>query len=58
MPRPSLGTCDSFEPAYLRLLASGELDERARIASSHLESCDLCARHCTVNRNEGTRGAA
>jgi putative pyruvate formate lyase activating enzyme len=58
MPRPSLGTCDSFEPAYLRLLASGELDERARIASSHLESCELCARQCTVNRNEGTRGAA
>ena len=47
-----------FEPAYVRLLASGELDERARIASRHLESCDLCARYCWVNRKESTRGAA
>jgi uncharacterized Fe-S radical SAM superfamily protein PflX len=46
-----------FEPAYVRLLASGELDERARIASRHLESCDLCARSCRANRKESTRGA-
>jgi putative pyruvate formate lyase activating enzyme len=46
-----------FEPAYLRLLATGELDERARLASHHLESCDLCARHCRVNRKETIRGA-
>ncbi|WP_248360581.1 radical SAM protein [Anaeromyxobacter oryzae] len=45
------------EPAYVRLLASGELDERARIASRHLESCDLCGRHCRVNRKESARGA-
>ncbi len=55
--RASANTCD-FEPAYLRLLASGELDERARIASRHLQSCDLCARHCRVNRNDSIRGAA
>ncbi len=48
----------AFEPAYLRLLASGELDERARIASRHLESCDLCANRCRVNRRDTTRGAA
>ncbi len=47
-----------FEPAYLRLLASGELDERVRIASRHLESCDLCARQCRVDRTDSTRGAA
>ncbi len=46
-----------FEPAYLRLLASGELDERARAASAHLESCDLCARRCGVNRKVSSRGA-
>jgi putative pyruvate formate lyase activating enzyme len=43
--------------AYLRLLGSGELDERARLASRHLESCDLCARRCRVNRKESLRGA-
>jgi putative pyruvate formate lyase activating enzyme len=52
-PRPA----DAFEPAYLRLLASGELDERARAASRHLDSCDLCAQRCGVNRNESDRGA-
>ena len=46
-----------FEPAYLRLHASGELDERARAASRHLEACDLCPRRCGVNRKESTRGA-
>jgi putative pyruvate formate lyase activating enzyme len=46
-----------FEPAYLRLLRSGELAERARLARAHLEDCDLCARYCRVNRLEGTRGA-
>ncbi|WP_242344965.1 radical SAM protein [Anaeromyxobacter terrae] len=46
-----------FEPSYLRLLASGELDERALIASSHLECCDLCARYCRVNRKVSVRGA-
>jgi putative pyruvate formate lyase activating enzyme len=47
-----------LEPAYLRLLVSGELDERARIASRRLESCDLCGRQCRVNRNESVHGAA
>jgi len=46
-----------FEPAYVRLLATGELDERARRAAQHLTACDLCARHCRVNRLESTRGA-
>ncbi len=46
-----------FRPAYLDLLASGELDARARIASRHLESCDLCARRCRVDRRRSLRGA-
>ncbi len=45
-----------FEPAYLRLLRSGELAARARLAGKHLEDCDLCARYCRVNRLESTRG--
>ncbi len=46
-----------FEPAYLRLLHSGELAERARLARQHLENCDLCARYCRVNRRQSIRGA-
>ncbi len=47
----------AFEPAYRRLLRSGELSRRARLAREHLRSCDLCARYCRVNRLETTRGA-
>jgi putative pyruvate formate lyase activating enzyme len=47
----------AFEAAYLRLLRSGELAERARRARQHLEDCDLCARYCRVNRRQSIRGA-
>lgn len=47
----------SPDPAYLRLLKSGELSERVRLARRHLENCDLCARYCRVNRLESSRGA-
>jgi len=46
-----------FEPAYLRLLASGELERRVGQAWRHLEDCDLCARYCRVNRRLTTDGA-
>jgi putative pyruvate formate lyase activating enzyme len=46
-----------FEPAYLRLLAAGELRARATEARRHLESCGLCANHCGVNRLAVTVGA-
>ncbi len=42
----------SFRPAYLSLLEEGVLDARAAEAIRHLESCDLCARYCRVNRLE------
>jgi len=41
-----------FEPTYLRLLSSGELRSRAEEARDHLQACDLCARHCGVDRRE------
>ncbi|MCX6069301.1 MAG: radical SAM protein [Chloroflexi bacterium] len=41
-----------FEPAYLRLLPSGELHARAEAAREHLTACDLCARRCGMNRFE------
>jgi putative pyruvate formate lyase activating enzyme len=45
-----------FEPAYLSLLHSGELQERARQAYEHLACCDLCAWECRVNRSAGVFG--
>jgi putative pyruvate formate lyase activating enzyme len=48
---------DRFEPGYLALHRSGELETRAREADRHLEACDLCARYCRVNRKTGVRGA-
>jgi putative pyruvate formate lyase activating enzyme len=47
-----------FEPAYLKLARSGELKKRVRLAKKRMESCDLCARYCRVNRYETVRGAA
>jgi putative pyruvate formate lyase activating enzyme len=41
-----------FQPAYLKLYASGELAIRANRARQHLKYCDLCARYCRVNRTE------
>jgi putative pyruvate formate lyase activating enzyme len=46
-----------FEPSYLRLLAGGELSRRVERAWQQLESCDLCARYCQVNRRLTIAGA-
>ncbi len=46
-----------FEAAYRRLLGTGELAERARLAARHLEDCDLCARYCLIDRRQTIRGA-
>ena len=43
--------------AYLKLARSGELAERARLAWSRLEDCDLCARYCRVERLRTIKGA-
>ena len=48
---------DEFEPAWMALYRSGELESRARIADKHLEDCDLCARYCHVNRKQTLDGA-
>ncbi|NJK27497.1 MAG: hypothetical protein HC925_01530 [Coleofasciculaceae cyanobacterium SM2_3_26] len=44
-------------PAYLRLLGSGALVRRVELAQQYLKLCNLCPRHCLVNRYETTRGA-
>ena len=48
---------DHDAPAYLALLETGELAQRAERAFSRLENCDLCARYCRVNRRTSTKGA-
>lgn len=44
-------------PAYLDLLETGELARRAQEADGRLAACDLCARHCRVDRHRTIRGA-
>lgn len=40
----------AFEPAYLSMLRSGELERRAAQSQAHLACCDLCAWECKVDR--------
>jgi putative pyruvate formate lyase activating enzyme len=47
----------TFEPAYFRLRANGELTTRADAAWQHLRDCDLCARYCHIDRLRGIKGA-
>jgi putative pyruvate formate lyase activating enzyme len=39
-----------------KLFASGDLEQRARQARESLQSCELCPRHCRVNRLEEELG--
>ncbi len=39
-----------FEPAYLRLYESGELQRRVERAAQLLQSCTACPRNCRVDR--------
>jgi putative pyruvate formate lyase activating enzyme len=48
---------ERFEPAYLKLLRSGELKRRVAEAYARLEACDICARECGTNRRESAEGA-
>ncbi len=41
-----------FEPAYVRLYESGELERRVERALAKLADCRLCPRDCGVNRLE------
>jgi len=47
----------AFVPAYARLLESGELARRVEEAWRRLGDCDLCARHCRVDRRSTIDGA-
>jgi len=41
-----------FQPAYLGLWRSGELEHRVRLGLEKLADCTLCPRNCHVNRIE------
>lgn len=45
-----------YEPVYLQLLRSGELQQRVVQAYQHLECCDVCAWECRANRLAGKLG--
>jgi putative pyruvate formate lyase activating enzyme len=45
-----------FEPSYLSLYRSGELEHRAERLGAKLVSCDICPRKCGVNRWKGEQG--
>ena len=45
-----------FEPSYIKLLQSGELEKRVATAWNVLESCTMCPSNCAVNRLEGELG--
>ncbi len=46
----------TFEPAYLKLARTGELEARARALREIYRSCRLCPRQCGVNRLQGEKG--
>ncbi|MCS7043522.1 MAG: radical SAM protein [Bryobacteraceae bacterium] len=46
----------AFEPAYLRLARTGELDQRVQALREIYRSCRLCPRQCGVNRLKGELG--
>ena len=54
--KASRRTDETFEPAYLGLLGSGELRERVAQAYERLSICDVCARNCDVDRRAGQVG--
>ena len=43
----------TFEPSYIKLYESGELQRRIEILDEMLASCDICPLDCKINRKEG-----
>ncbi len=46
----------NYEPGYLALYESGELERRALALEARLTACDICPRECGVNRIKGKVG--
>lgn len=45
-----------FNPSYLELHLSGELEQRVRTLNSILDNCSLCPRECGADRRSGELG--
>ncbi len=46
----------AFEPGYIALYRSGELEHRAEALEARLRACDICPRECGVNRLSREQG--
>jgi putative pyruvate formate lyase activating enzyme len=46
----------SYEPGYIALYKTGELERRKQVLEERLAECDICPRECGVNRLEGKLG--
>jgi putative pyruvate formate lyase activating enzyme len=47
---------NTYEPEYIALYRSGELERRAKALEERLAKCDICPRECGVNRTIGKYG--
>jgi putative pyruvate formate lyase activating enzyme len=47
---------NNYEPGYIALYRSGELEHRAKALEARLEKCDICPRECGANRLKGSIG--
>lgn len=58
-PQPSRDyqASDEYQPAFVRLLESGELRARVEALEALLESCTICPRDCLNNRLQDARAA-
>ncbi|MGD1118674.1 MAG: radical SAM protein [Dehalococcoidales bacterium] len=45
-----------YEPGYIALFRSGELERRAKALEKRLAACDICPRECGDNRLKGKLG--
>lgn len=45
-----------FEPSYLKLISSGELEHRLKALYARLSPCRLCPNECGVDRLSGEKG--
>jgi putative pyruvate formate lyase activating enzyme len=52
----TMAASQAFEPAYLKLHRSGELEKRADALWAVMENCRLCPRQCGANRLKGETG--
>jgi len=46
----------AFQPSYISLHESGELERRTKALEARLEKCDICPRRCGVNRLKNETG--